>query len=239
MQIKSWHYAALAALVVAAACSDTGTAPEASSSLARSASASSPVAPILNPSSAGHFGSQTADFTLTAQGGTFDVNGLFTVVFPANSVCDPSQSTYGDGQWDAPCVTLAAGQSIQLHAKTLVTPNGAKVDFTPHLRFAPDANVTISTSVFAPAILLNSAYYAHNPNALGSLVLNYSPSLNSDPVQDYRGDPSLITHVDLGSGRIWRRIKHFSGYNIVSGQPCDPSPDNPDCVEVDGRDGLQ
>lgn len=238
MQIKTWHCAALAALVLAAACSDTGTAPEASSR-ARSASAASISAPAFDYSSVGHFGAQTSDFVLTSAGGTFDVNGLFTVNFPANSVCDPSVSTYGADQWDAPCATLADGQSIQLHAKAVLTPNGIKVDFTPHLRFAPSSIVTLSTGVFAPLLHLNRGYYSQHPEALHSLALEYTSSLNASPVEDFLSDPSVITHVDLSTGRVWRRVKHFSGYSQTNGQPCDPSPDNPDCVEVDGRDGLQ
>ncbi|MFI5230449.1 MAG: hypothetical protein ACHQWU_15345 [Gemmatimonadales bacterium] len=183
---------------------------------------------------AGRFGVQSADFTLTAAGGSFSVGGLFTVDFPANSVCDPSQSTYGDGQWDAPCVTLGASQSIQLHAKAVLTASGIRVDFTPHLRFAPDANVTVSTDAFAVLLRLNRGYFSRHPEALGPLALDYAASLTSTPVADYASDPSLITHVDLSTGRVWRRVKHFSGYSQTNGQPCDPSPDNPDCVEVDG-----
>jgi len=233
MQIKSWHYAALAALVLAAACSETGTAPEASSG-ARAASATALTAPAFDYSSAGRFGTQGADFTLTSKGGTFNVKGLFAVNFPANSVCDPSVSTYGDGQWDAPCVTLADGQSIQLHATAILTANGMKVDFTPHLRFAPGANVTISTDVFALLLRLNRGYYAQHPEALSPLAIDFAPSLDAAPVEDFLTDPSLITHVDLSTGRVWRRVKHFTGYSQTGGQPCDPSPDNPDCVQVDG-----
>jgi hypothetical protein len=238
MQIKTWHYAALAALVLAAACSDTGTAPE-SSSRARSASAASLSSPAFDYASVGHFGAQSADFVLTSTGGTFNVNGLFTVDFPANSVCDPSVSTYGADQWDAPCATLQDGQSIQLHATGLLTPNGIRVDFTPHLRFAPSANVTISTDVFALLLKTNRGYYSQHPDALSSLAIDFAPSLNAAPVEDFLTDPSVVTHVDLSTGRVWRRAKHFTGYSQTGGQPCDPSPDNPDCVEVDGRDGIQ
>ena len=238
MQIKIWHYAALAAVVVVAACSETGTAPVASSR-ARSASAWSLTAPAFDYSSVGHFGRQGADFTLTSKGGAFNVNGLFTVNFPANSVCDPSVSTYGDDQWDAPCATLPDGQSIQLHATAMLTPNGMKVDFTPHLRFAPGSNVTISTDVFALLLRINRGYYSKHPDALRPLAIEFAPSLDAAPVEDFLTDPSVITHVDLSTGRVWRRVKHFTGYSQTGGQPCDPSPDNPDCVEVDGRDGLQ
>ena len=237
MQIKLWHCAALAALITVAACSDTGTAPQGSPASVRSATGSA--APAFDYGAVGHFGSQSSDFTLTAGGGSFSVGGLFTMNFPANSVCDPSQSTYGDGQWDAPCVTLGAGQSVAVHAKTLLTPNGMRVDFTPHLRFAPGTNVTISTDAFAPVLTQNRSYFAQHPEELNSMAINYALSLSASPVEDFLSDPTVITHVDLKTGLVWRRVKHFSGYYQTSGQPCDPSPDDPDCVEVDGRTGIQ
>jgi len=44
----------------------------------------------------------------------------------------------------------------------------------------------------------------------------------------------IATHVNLTTGIVWRRVKHFSGYNISSGLPCDPSPDDPDCIDTGG-----
>ena len=44
-------------------------------------------------------------------------------------------------------------------------------------------------------------------------------------------DASLITNVDLVTGRVWRRIKHFSGYSVLSGLECVVSELDPDCVE--------
>ena len=234
MQIRLWHLAALAALAAASACSESGTAPQAASPSARP----TPVAPAtaFDYSNGGRFGAQSNSFTLTAQGGSFNVNGLFTLNFPANSVCDPGQSSYGPGHWDDPCVTLSGDQSIQLHSVVVLTPNGMAVDFSPHLRFSPNTIVTISTNIFAPVLLANPSFFAQHPNSLSALVVSYSPSLSDSPVDDYVSDPSLITHVNLSTGQIWRRVKHFSGYSVTNGQPCDPSPDNPDCVEVDGLD---
>jgi hypothetical protein len=53
-------------------------------------------------------------------------------------------------------------------------------------------------------------------------------------VADYLSDPSLVTHVDLNTGTVWRRVKHFSGYLMGSGESCEPSPDFPECIAVDG-----
>ena len=234
MQIRLRHIVALAALAVAAACNESGTAPQAASPSARPTPVASAAA--FDYGNGGRFGTQSNSFTLTAQGGSFNVNGLFTLNFPANSVCDPAQSSYGPGHWDDPCVTLSGDQSIQVQSVAVLTPGGMVVDFTPHLRFSPNTVVTISTSIFAHVLLANPSFFADHPVVLRSLIVDYSPSLSDSPVADYVGDPSLITHVDLSTGVIWRRIKHFSGYSQTSGQPCDPSPDNPDCVEVDGLD---
>jgi hypothetical protein len=29
---------------------------------------------------------------------------------------------------------------------------------------------------------------------------------------------------------VWRRIKHFSGYSLSSGAPCEDTAGDPDCV---------
>jgi hypothetical protein len=49
-------------------------------------------------------------------------------------------------------------------------------------------------------------------------------------VSDAALDASLVTHINLNTGVVWRRVKHFSGYSQAAGTPCDPSPTNPDCV---------
>src|SRR6478672_7006683 len=82
-------------------------------------------------------GPRSTTFTVTAAGGSFDV-GMFTVNFPANSVCDPTASSYGPGTWDSACQTLGDGQSITVKATYGFTLGGGPVvDFSPALRFNP------------------------------------------------------------------------------------------------------
>jgi len=169
-------------------------------------------------------------------GGSFSL-GAYTVSFSGNSVCDPSVSTYGDTEWDKTCTVLADGQSIKIHATVSRTSTGIAVDFTPALRFSPSANVIVSTDVFASYIVANQDYFRTHRSALSAFAILYSPSLGAKGVSDFAADRSVTTHVDLNTGRVWRRVKHFSGYSIVSGQPCEPSPDNPDCIEIE--DGKQ
>jgi len=178
---------------------------------------------------------RTTSFVLTSSGGTFSIgDGLYTIVFPANSVCDPATSSYGPGTWDAPCTTVQAGQSIAVTATYGFTKNGLSVDFSPALRFDPSKEVRISTGVYAPILTAFSSYFAANPSALHFLGIYYAPSLDAAGTTDAAFDPSLITHVNLSTGIVWRRVKHFSGYSVTTGLPCEPSPDDPDCVDDGG-----
>jgi hypothetical protein len=187
-------------------------------------------------------GVRTTSFTVTSAGGTYTIGGLYALNFPANSICDPATSSYGPGTWNDPCTTLADGQSITITATYGFTTSGFTIDFTPALRFNPNTKVLIATNVYANAITSNADYYAANPSALHYLGIYYSPQLSGQAQTDAGLDGSLVTHVNLKTGIVWRRIKHFSGYNIYTGLPCDPSPDDPDCIDdggpnVDGSGG--
>lgn len=179
--------------------------------------------------------SQTQDITLTPAGGDFDVgHGLFTLHFPANSVCDPSTSDYGDGTWDAPCSPIPG--NITIHATYGFYGHHIYADFSPALRFVPTDDpagwVTFGTRLYTPILIANASYFASNPGALRYLGILYNPSVGS--VVNDVNDPTLATHFDLNTGLIWRRVKHFSGYNIVTGLECTPSPDDPNCIDTSG-----
>lgn len=215
-----------------AACADTTTSPRET----LSATASSGPAFDFSGGGSRQFGDQASDFTVTSQGGSFSVNGLVTLNFPANSVCNPNRSSYGSTEWDKPCSTLASGESIKITAKIRLTSNGVAADFSPELRFSPSTQVTVSSDIFAHVLTSNRNYFLSNPSSLSFLAIGFSPSLGGTKVADYVTDKSLITHVNLGTGTVWRRVKHFSGYAIGS-VPCVPSLDVPECVWVDG-DGI-
>jgi len=219
---------ASAAMIAAAACGESATGP--ATAKQKSLPAGAPVFDYAATSSSLGFYQQ--DLVVTAAGGTYSVGGLYSLNFPANSVCDPSRSTYGPTEWDNPCTTLDAGQSVKIHAVLSLSSAGLSVDFSPALRFSPSTQVTISTTIFAPVIKANRDYFASNPSALNPLAILYAPSLGVVGSSDYSRDASIITHIDLTSGLIWRRVKHFSGYSMTTGESCEPAPDNPDCVDV-------
>jgi hypothetical protein len=221
-------FVASVAVFLLAACSDSTTGP-------RQIAPHSPSAPAFDFTATGAaLGWFQSDFAVGPTGGSFSIGGLYTVNFPANSVCDPSQSTYGPSEWDKSCIVLGDGQAVKVHATLSLSSGGLAVDFSPPLRFSPKTQVTISTDIFASIIKSNRDYFTNHPDALNAVAIFYSSGLGLSGVSDFAADPSVITHVDLNTGRIWRRVKHFSGYSIVSGESCDPSPDNPDCVEIDG-----
>ena len=212
-------FGATAVLFAVAACSDTATTPS-----APAVRTFAPRTSSFDYAQTGDvFGARSSDFKVTAKGGTFSVGGLFTLSFPANSVCDPARSSYGPTEWNRPCVTLSGNQSIAVHASLNLTGAGMAVDFSPALRFSPSTQVIISTNVFASAIRAGAGYFAANPDMLNFLAVYYTPSLGATPVPDFVADPSVITHVDLSSGTVWRRVKHFSGYSLTSGRDAEES----------------
>lgn len=221
------RFLAIAAVLIAAACSDTATSPSATAPVRIAAEG----APAFDFGTAGRAGVLGTDFTVTPKGGTFSLDGMYEVTFPAAAICDQSKSNYAD--WGAPCVTLKS--PIKIHATVQLTLGGLGVDFQPELRFAPGSPVTISSGVFAPFIVANRNYFSQHPSALRVFAMLYTANLGSNPIPDYLTDPDAITHIDLQSGRVWRHVKHFSGYSIFSGDSCAPSADNPDCIQIDGR----
>ena len=180
----------------------------------------------------------SADFTISPSGTTVTIGDNITLTFPANSVCDPSTSSYGDGHWDEACTPISGPLAMHVTYGNL---NGSLgFDFSPAIRFVPTGSqsnwVTISTMMFASQILANKDYYAGHKEALYPLSVYYAATLGGAKNKDWKDDKTLVTKVDLNTGRVWRRIKHFSGYLITTGEPCDPSPDNPDCID-DGDGG--
>jgi hypothetical protein len=125
------------------------------------------------------------------------------LVIPANSICKVGVSGYGAGTWDAPCAPQTA--PIVFTIKSTIDANGApRITVTPDVRFSPSKTVSVSFANAAAA------------NALGTLI-NYCPTGLTTCVDESVTDASLRTYTDKATGRVYRRIKHFSGYNVVFG----------------------
>jgi hypothetical protein len=215
------------AVLLVAACSDTTTSPRDATTRVNSPAGK----PTLTVSPSVYFsGFRTTTFTLSAGGTKVTIgDGLYTLIFPGNSVCDPAVSSYGPGTWDDDCETL--NKPITVTATYGFTSAGLVVDFSPALRFNPGKEVRIGTSIYAADLIANAATFAADPSLIGQLGIYYEPDLFSPAKTDAAFDKSLTTHVNLTTGMVWRRIKHFSGYNVSTGLPCEPGPNDPDCVE--------
>jgi hypothetical protein len=205
----------VAALTVA--CSESAVAPE-------------PAAKAFDASTQALGGSNAktvlGSFDLSPAGGTYRI-GEFELVVPAGAVCDPSSSSYGVRHWNEAC--SAARRSIRVTVTSVTRRGQARIDFEPDLRFRPNAgDVVLRTSALS-GVLSSSAVRGLPTNARyferfsmlyarGSMTVNEALANN---------DPALVTHVELGTGLVWRRVKHFSGYLISLGNHCNPTPDAP------------
>lgn len=131
------------------------------------------------------------------------LNGGHQLVLAPNAICDLS-SSYGQTEWDQPCEP--ATTPVTITARTWVEANGhPRVDFMPRLRFVPSDR--------ANAILyLMDKVAADDP----AYRIYYCADGASDCVDESLTDPTVATQRDV-RGFLYRRIKHFSGYNIASG----------------------
>lgn len=161
---------------------------------------------------------------LSPNGGTYHV-GDFDVVIPAGAVCDPRTAKYGPKHWDDDCTPATRSVTVNVVAET--RQGHVSVDFQPDLRFRPSAGeVRLQTSAFRTLLTSDQARsLSPTSSYFSQYVIYYVPTGKSDRIDEVQstGDASLTTHVDLRTGLVWRRVKHFSGYITQSGDRCDPS----------------
>jgi hypothetical protein len=130
-----------------------------------------------------------------------------SITFPQGSLCNPYKSTYGAGEWDKPCTI--AYSPLTVNAKAWLDKKGnPRVDFDQHIRFAP-SNDPSKWVVITFASLQASLDPFFN--------ILYCPNANSACHNEAKSDPSLITVRNPLTGKVTRRIKHFSGYNVAAG----------------------
>ena len=160
----------------------------------------------------------TLSFTINPEGGAFRI-GDFRLEYEANSVCNPETSGYGAEYWQQSCETLS--EPITIHAKFWFQNGKAYADFSPNIRFSPDKNVFLWLK--RPFALQNSEFVDYSiwyTTVVGDM--RYMIDESSE-------DSSLGTVIDE-DGRVRRRVRHFSGYAISTGEPCDDTAGDPQCV---------
>jgi hypothetical protein len=188
-----------------------------------SAAPSTPVAAssALRPSSKGpHLTIATTSVTTAVLYPTYDNVYVSTeghrIIIPANSVCNPLTSGYGAGTWDLPCQTATA--PIVFTIKSTTDANGRpRIDIFPDVRFSP------SKTVYAEFVDQVAA------DKFNSSIL-YCPTLGTGCIDESKTDPSLRTYKSPSTGKVYRRLKHFSGYHVIFGSSCVVGSD-PDCID--------
>jgi hypothetical protein len=128
--------------------------------------------------------------------------GNHKLVFPANSICSLGTSSYGPGEWDKPC-TPEIG-TVTLTVRSWSDAGGhPRIDVQPHMRFNPAASAVMLT-------------LRDRAGTVSDKAIGYCPDLG-ECYDESLSDASLVTYRD-SNGNYKRRVKHFSGYNIVSGR---------------------
>jgi hypothetical protein len=123
------------------------------------------------------------------------------IVIPAYSICQVGVSGYGPGFWDKSC-TPQTSPIVFTITTSVDTDGSSRVTVKPDVRFVPSKTVM--------------AYFK---DAKGSVTpgsfISYCTLLGC--VDEGKTDAAMTTYRDPSQGIIYRRLKHFSGYNVVFG----------------------
>ena len=161
-------------------------------------------------------GASTAPITVTFTIKPFDDNtiviGPHLLVIPAGSVCDPASSGYGEGVWNRGCASVR--HPIEVVATATVVNGHPLVDFNTHLRFKP-------TPMFnRGAVML----YLRDNHATSASKIAWCPTANSSCVDESKRPVDAVelkTWYDASGYWVYRKIQHFSGYNVTGGDKGD------------------
>lgn len=161
----------------------------------------------------------TSKFSITIdpwRSTTYYVGDGNSLYFPAGSVCDPRTSSYGVTEWDKPCT--ASRSSVTVAVKAWMDGRGhARVDFTPNLRFVPS---------LLPTGWVNIAFGDFSASLNPFYNILYCPTDVSSCYDESTTDPTLLTLRNAITGKVTRRIKHFSGYMVGAGDDSSSAPMN-------------
>ena len=186
-----------------AACSDQSTAPESSASVGEM--------PHLTVIPTYSDDRKSAEIIVEPSGGVFTL-GSHTIYFPANSICDPATSSYGLTEWDKACTTISS--PIQIHAELVERDGRSWIDFSPSLRFVPSDDPGRWVYLF----MKTKAGSIRKLTAKEAPPILWSPAIGIPGIDESLTDPTMKTKWHKQLRGVYRRIKHFTGYNVYSGR---------------------
>lgn len=131
--------------------------------------------------------------------------GNFRLQMPANALCAQNQG-YGREYWNQPCELEKA--PVKFVATWVVEDGAGSISFNHDRRFDPKKVVIIS--VRAKGTWKNT----------DAILWLEGQGSKAQWVDEGKYDRDMKTYKQ-GRDLIWRRLKHFSGYNVTAGE-CDP-----------------
>jgi hypothetical protein len=145
---------------------------------------------------------------------------------PANAVCAMGTSGYGAAFWNAPCAPQTNPVQLTVTVRN-ASSDHPSVEFNPAMRFNPQTNVSLF--IYVPNVSQTDAknwVITYCPNGgSGSLSTSSSGSgsgsgstsgSSGQCVNEALTDPDLRTYVDYSASVLFRRLKHFSRYQVDS-----------------------
>jgi hypothetical protein len=129
---------------------------------------------------------------------------------PANAVCKLGSSSYGPAFWNSPCSPETGPVQLTVTVRN-ASSDHPSVDFSPAMRFSPETNVQLF--VYVPNV---------NQADARNWIIKYCANGGSGSTSGSSGqcvnealtDPDLRTYVDYRASVLFRRLKHFSRYQV-------------------------
>lgn len=155
----------------------------------------------------------TATFTITPNRDTYVLIGPHFLYIPANALCEVLGSGYGVGTWEQPC--KPALSSLTITASATLQDGHPLVSFDKHVRFQP-------TDDARRWVML----YMRDDNASSASQITWCPAAEPgrdagacvDETRASRAPWQLKSTYDYFGRYVYRRIEHFSGYNVTAGR---------------------
>jgi hypothetical protein len=206
MKARSTHYllTLAAAGVLLAGCSGEATAPATQAKVTASQVRTSPFVPTAAEKALVGVVDGTYMFTVDAQQDQAVHLGPNYLSLPANSICEIGTSSYGAGTWNDSCTPHQGTVTITAVVKNAATDHPS-IDFYPAMRFAPAKLVNL---------------YIYVPVGMEDFQRNWNMKYCADGstvcVDESRIDADLASYADPANKMVFRRIKHFSGYVVIT-----------------------
>jgi hypothetical protein len=121
---------------------------------------------------------------------------------PGNAICSLAETSYGPAYWNDRCKSERALVTITAIVSE-ANSDHPRIDFEPALRFAPDKSVMLYMRLDAKA-----------DRAEWASIFYCTTAEKVSCVDESKKDRSLETSVK--GETVFRRIKHFSGYIILT-----------------------